>query len=59
MECDICGQKVKNSDELLKHMEKLHPTDDGDKSMEKLEKPDLLGATQEESSAREVPKPLH
>jgi hypothetical protein len=59
MECDICGEKVKNSDELLKHVEQQHPADEGDKSVNKLEMPDMLGATQEESSEREVPKPLH
>jgi hypothetical protein len=59
MECDVCGEKVKNSDELLKHMEQQHPADEGDKSANKLETPDMLGATQEESSEREVPKPLH
>ena len=59
MKCEICGQKVENSDELQKHNEQLHPAGEGDKSMDNLEKPDLLGATPEESAAREIPQPLH
>ena len=59
MECDICGQDVKNSEELQKHKERVHPTDDGDKSVDSLEKPDLLGATPEESAASEAPIPTH
>ena len=54
MECDICGQGVENSEELLAHMERAHPTGEGD-----LEKPDHLGETMEESAEREVPKPTH
>jgi hypothetical protein len=56
MECEICGQDVKNSEELQKHKEQLHPAGDGDKSMDNLEKPDLLGDTPEESAATEAPK---
>jgi hypothetical protein len=59
MECDICGQDVENSEDLLKHMERVHPTGAGDKSMDNLEKPDHLGETPEESAEREVPKPTH
>lgn len=59
MECDICGQGVENSEELQKHKERLHPTGVGDKSMDNLQQPDLLGDTPEESSAREIPKPTH
>jgi hypothetical protein len=54
MECDICGQEVENSEELLNHMERAHPPDAGD-----LETPDHLGETQGESGEREVPKPTH
>jgi hypothetical protein len=54
MDCDICGQDVGNSDALLKHMEREHPTGAGD-----LEKPDHLGETLGESADREVPKPTH
>jgi hypothetical protein len=54
MDCDICGQDVGNSDALLKHMERAHPTGAGD-----LEKPDHLGETLGESAEREVPKPTH
>ena len=59
MECDICGQDVKNSEELQKHRERMHPTGEGDKSMDNLEKPDLLGDTPEESPASETPKASH
>ena len=52
MECDICGQDVKNSEELQKHIEQMHPTDEG-------ETPDLLGDTPEESAITDVPKPTH
>ncbi len=54
MECDICGEDVKNSELLLVHMEQAHPTDAGD-----LEKPDHLGETMGESAEREVAKPTH
>ena len=54
MKCDICGQDVENSEELLVHMEREHPTGAGD-----LEKPDHLVETMEESAEREVPKPIH
>jgi hypothetical protein len=54
MECDICGAHVENSEELLVHMERAHPTGPGD-----LEKPDHLGETQGESAEREGPKPTH
>ena len=56
MECDICGQDVKNSEELQKHRERMHPTGEADRSMDNLEKPDLLGDTPEESAATEAPK---
>ena len=54
MECDICGQDVKNSEGLQKHKERMHPTNGGE---DNLGKPDLLGYTQEESAERDVPKP--
>jgi hypothetical protein len=59
MECDICGQDIENSEELLKHKERVHPPDKGDKSIDNLEKPDLLGNTPEESAASETPKPTY
>jgi hypothetical protein len=59
MECDICGQDVKNSEELQKHRERMHPTGEADKSMDNLEKPDLLGDTPEESATSEAPLPTH
>ena len=43
MECEICGQDVKHSDDLLNHVEPVHPTGVVDTSMKKLEKPDHLG----------------
>ena len=59
MECDICGQNVENSEDLQKHQERAHPTSMGDKSMDNLEKPDLLGDTPEESAVSEIPKATH
>lgn len=59
MECDICGREVENSDELQTHKERMHTTDEGDRSMDNLERPDHLGETPEESAQREVPKPTH
>jgi hypothetical protein len=56
MKCDICGQDVENSEDLQNHMEQSHATGVGD---DKLEKPDHLGETQDESAEREVPKPTH
>jgi hypothetical protein len=55
MKCDICGEDVKNSEELEKHMERLHPTDEAD--TEKGETPDLLGDTPQESAEVETPLP--
>lgn len=54
MDCDICGQNVKNAEELQKHMERAHPAGVGD-----LEKPDLLGDTPEESAAAETRQATH
>ena len=59
MECDICGQNVENSEDLQKHKERAHPTGMGDRSMDNLEKPDLLGDTPEESATSEIPKATH
>lgn len=59
MKCDICGQEVENSDDLQKHTERAHPTGVGDKSMDNLEKPDLLGDTPDESAASEIPNATH
>ena len=57
MKCDICGEDVKNSEELQKHMERQHPTDEGDK--ENGETPDLLGDTPQESAEVETPLPTY
>jgi hypothetical protein len=57
MKCDVCGDEVGNSEELQKHMERQHPTDEGDK--ENGESPDLLGDTREESAEIETPKPTY
>jgi len=59
VECDICGQDIENSEELQKHKEGAHPAGVGDKSMDNLEKPDLLRDTQEESAASENAKPTY
>lgn len=59
MECDICGEDVENSEELHKHKEQAHAEGVGDKSVENLERPDMLGYTPEESAAVEIPKPTH
>ncbi len=59
MKCDICNQEVDNSEELQKHKELTHPMGMGDKSMDNLEKPDVLGDTSEESAANETPTPTH
>jgi hypothetical protein len=57
MKCDICGEDVKNSEELQRHMEGQHPTDDDDN--ENGESPDLLGDTPDESAEVETPKPTY
>jgi hypothetical protein len=57
MKCDICGDEVKNSEELQNHMERLHPTDEGDK--ENGESPDLLGDAPEQSAEVETAKPTY
>jgi hypothetical protein len=59
VECDICGQDVENSEELQKHQEQMHPAGEGDKSMDNLERPDLVGDTPEESATSEAPLPTH
>lgn len=56
MKCDICGQKVETSEDLQEHIELAHSSGVGDRSVDNLEKPDLLGDTPEESAALEVPK---
>jgi hypothetical protein len=52
MECDICGQDVENSEDLLKHKERTHATGVRDN----LERPDPIGDIPEESAASEIPK---
>ena len=59
MKCDLCNQSVENSEELQKHMELAHPAGAGDKAVNDLERPDLLGDTPEESAADEAPLPIH
>jgi hypothetical protein len=59
MQCDICGEDVQNSEELQTHKERTHPAGVEDSSTDNLERPDHLGETQQESAAREVPKPVH
>ncbi|HXN78851.1 MAG TPA: hypothetical protein VN965_08800 [Candidatus Dormibacteraeota bacterium] len=59
MKCDLCSQDVENSEELQKHMEREHASGMGDKSMDNLEKPDMLGDTSAESAAIETPLPTH
>jgi hypothetical protein len=55
MECDICGQDVKNSEDLQKHKERVHATDVGDN----LERPDPVGDTPDESAESEIAKASH
>lgn len=55
MQCDICGQDVENSEDLLKHKEQAHATGVGDN----LERPDLVGDIPEESAASAIPKATH
>jgi hypothetical protein len=52
MDCTICGQKVENSEELQKHMERAHPTGVGD-----VENPELLRDTPEVSAASQIRQP--
>jgi hypothetical protein len=52
MECDVCGQDVKNSEDLQKHTEQAHATGVG----ANLERPDLLADSPDESSAIRSPK---
>jgi hypothetical protein len=52
MECDICGQDVKNSEDLQNHKERVHAEGVGDN----LERPDLVGDTPEEPATGEIPK---
>jgi hypothetical protein len=62
MKCEICGEDVKNSEELQKHKERLHPTDEADTEKgdtEKGETPDLLGDTPDESAEVETPLPTY
>lgn len=55
MECDICGQNVENSEDLLKHKEQAHATSVGDT----LERPDLVEDAPEESAATVIPTLSH
>jgi len=53
MKCDICGQGFESSEDLQKHLDGAHHTND------KLESPDLIGDTPEESAAVAIPRPTH
>lgn len=44
MKCDICGEEVDNSEDLAKHMEKMHAIAEAEKPEEK----DANEATDEE-----------
>ncbi|OLC27459.1 MAG: hypothetical protein AUG06_01130 [Actinobacteria bacterium 13_1_20CM_2_65_11] len=35
MQCDICGEEVDNSEDLAKHMEKMHAVEETEKPEEK------------------------
>jgi hypothetical protein len=59
MKCDICGQDVENSEDLQEHKERAHATGVGDKSVDNLEKPDLLGVSPEDSAAGAIPEATH
>jgi hypothetical protein len=54
MKCDICGQDVENSEDLLKHKEQAHPTGAEDKSTDSLERPDPSDDPPDESES-EIP----
>jgi len=49
MQCDICGEEVDNSEDLAKHMEKMH-------AVEETEKPEEKDAP-EVADEEEVPDP--
>jgi hypothetical protein len=59
MKCDMCGQDVENSEDLQKHKEQAHPTGEGDKSVDNLERPDLVADAPEESAGSEIQRPVH
>jgi hypothetical protein len=59
MKCDICSLEMENSEELRKHKERVHPQGRGDRPMDELETPDLLGDTPEESATSDAPKATH
>lgn len=51
MKCDICGEEVDNSEDLAKHMEKMH-------AIAETEKPEEKAAKEaEEAEDHEVPDP--
>jgi hypothetical protein len=51
MQCDICGEKVDNSEDLAMHMEKMHATDE----IEETENPEEKAA--KVAGEEEVPEP--
>jgi hypothetical protein len=60
MKCEICGQDVKNSEDLKDHKERMHATAAAAvKTADNLEQPDLLGDTPEVSAEIDVPKATH
>jgi hypothetical protein len=59
MQCDICGQDIENSEDLQKHLERAHPAPLGDKSLDNLERPDLVGDVPDESAVIGIPEPTH
>jgi hypothetical protein len=48
MKCDICGEEVDNSEDLAKHMEKMHAVAETEKPEEKADK---------EAAQEELPDP--
>jgi len=59
MKCGICGQGVENSDALEAHDRLVHPAGVGDKSVDDLQTPHLVGTTPEQSAALEIPLATH
>jgi hypothetical protein len=41
--CSICGEEADNSEDLAKHMEKMHPIEETDKPEEETSKPPAEG----------------
>ena len=43
MHCSICGEEADNSEDLAKHMEKMHALEETDKPEEETSKPPAEG----------------